>query len=135
LAVGLIAPVAMSAERDITKPRVPAGEIAAAKAMKPPVDLSSASVIAKGKEIFNGKGGCFSCHGPEGKGDGIAAAGLDPSPRNFTNPQFKTLRTAGEMMWVLKNGSPNTAMIAVIPSQITEDEGWSAIAYERSLGH
>ena len=134
LAIGLVAPVAMSAEKDVTKPRVPAGEIAAAKAMKPAIDLSAAANIAKGKEIFNGKGGCFSCHGPEGKGDGIAAAGLDPSPRNFTNPQFKTLRTPGEMMWVLKNGSPNTAMIAVIPSQINEEEGWQAIAFERSLG-
>lgn len=135
LAVGLIAPFAMSAERDVTKPRVPPGEIAAAKALKPPVDLTSAAVIAKGKEIFNGKGGCFSCHGPEGKGDGIAAAGMEPSPRNFTNPQFKSLRTPGEMMWVLKNGSPNTPMIAVIPSQITEEEGWQVIAFERSLGH
>jgi len=134
LAIGLVAPVAFGAEKDITKPRVPAGELAAAKAMKAPVDLNSAAVIAKGKEIFNGKGGCFSCHGPEGKGDGVAAAGLDPSPRNFTNKQFDALRTPGEMMWVLKNGSPNTAMIAVIPAQINEEEGWQAIAFERSLG-
>jgi mono/diheme cytochrome c family protein len=134
LAVGFMAPIAMGAERDVTKPRVPAGEIAAAKAVKPPVDITSAAVIAKGKEIFNGKGGCFSCHGPEGKGDGIAAAGMEPSPRNFTNKQFDSLRTPGEMMWVLKNGSPNTPMIAVIPAQITESEGWEVIAYERSLG-
>jgi mono/diheme cytochrome c family protein len=135
LAVGLMAPLAIAAERDITKPRVPMSEIAAAKALKPPFDLASAAVVAKGKEIFNGKGGCFSCHGPEGKGDGIAAAGMDPSPRNFTNPQFKALRSPGEMMWVLKNGSPNTPMIAVIPAQITEEEGWQVISYERSLGH
>jgi hypothetical protein len=59
---------------------------------------------------------------------------MEPSPRNFTNKQFDSLRTPGEMMWVLKNGSPNTPMIAVIPSQITESEGWEVIAYERSLG-
>ncbi|MHB8481735.1 MAG: c-type cytochrome [Nitrospiria bacterium] len=134
LVVGLMAPLATGAERDVTKPRVPAGEIEKAKATKPPVDLASAAVIAKGNEIFHGKGGCFSCHGDQGKGDGLAAAGLDPSPRNFTNPEFHKLRTPGEMMWVLKNGSPNTAMIAVIPAQITEEEGWQAIAYERSLG-
>ena len=134
LVVGLMAPLAMGAEKDVTKPRVPAGDIEKAKATKPPVDLTSAAVIAKGNEIFHAKGICFTCHGPEGKGDGIAAAGMEPSPRNFTNPQFHKLRTPGEMMWVLKNGSPNTPMIAVIPSQINEEEGWEVIAYERSLG-
>ncbi len=26
---------------------------------------------------------CSSCHGPQGKGDGAAAGGLNPKPRNF----------------------------------------------------
>ena len=137
LIVGLMVPVANGApgvEKDPTVPRVPAGEIAAAKAVKPPVDLSSAAVIAKGKATFLAKGTCFTCHGEGGKGDGVAAAALDPSPRNFTNPQFAKMRTPGEMMWILKNGSPGTAMVPVIPSQISEEEGWEVIAFERSLG-
>jgi mono/diheme cytochrome c family protein len=134
LVTALMVPAAFAAEKDVTKARVPAGELEKAKATKAPVDLNAADVISRGKAIFTGKGGCFSCHGDSGKGDGIAAAGMEPSPRNFTNPQFHKLRTPGEMMWVLKNGSPNTPMIAVIPAQITEAEGWDVIAYERSLG-
>ena len=133
LAIALVAPVAMSAEKDIKVPRVPAGDLAKAKAVKSPIQ-PTAENLAKGKAICEGKGACFTCHGPGGKGDGIAAAGMEPSPRNFTNPEFHKVRTEGEMMWVLKNGSPNTPMIAVIPAQITEEEGWQAIAYERSLG-
>jgi mono/diheme cytochrome c family protein len=90
--------------------------------------------IAKGKEIFTGKGTCFTCHGNEGKGDGLAAAALDPSPRNFTNPEFHKVRTPGEMFWIIKNGSAGTGMISYAPGIITEDEAWLAILFERSLG-
>jgi hypothetical protein len=33
----------------------------------------------------------------------------------------------------LKNGSAGTAMIPVVGAVITEEEGWKAILYERSL--
>ncbi|MEW6324692.1 MAG: cytochrome c [Nitrospirota bacterium] len=126
------ATVAISAEKDPTASRVPADQLAAAKAMKSPVAANPAT-IAEGKAIYEGKGTCFTCHGMEGKGDGPAATGLDPSPRNFTNKAFTGAKTEGEMMWVLKNGSPGTAMIPMVGSVITEEEGWKAILYERSL--
>ncbi|HTP42581.1 MAG TPA: c-type cytochrome [Nitrospiria bacterium] len=127
------AAVAKSAEKDPLAPRVPPDQIAAAKATKNPYQ-GNAGALAEGKAIFEGKGTCFTCHGMSGKGDGPAATGLDPSPRNFTNPAFHTAKTPGEMMWVLKNGSAGTAMIPVVGAVITEDEGWKAILYERSLG-
>jgi len=125
------AAVAISAEKDPLAPRVPADQLADAKKAKNP--FSGAAAIAEGKAIFEGKGTCFTCHGMEGKGDGPAATGLDPSPRNFTNKAFVGAKTEGEMMWVMKNGSAGTAMIPVVGSVITEEEGWKAILYERSL--
>ena len=127
------ATAAISAEKDPTAPRVPADQIAAAKATKNPFQ-GNAAAMAEGKAIFEGKGTCFTCHGMAGKGDGPAATGLDPSPRNFTNSAFEKAKTPGEMMWVLKNGSAGTAMIPVVGAVITEEEGWKAILYERSLG-
>ena len=44
--------------------------------------------LAKGKEIYMGVGACFSCHGMEGKGDGPAAATLNPKPRAFASGEF-----------------------------------------------
>jgi mono/diheme cytochrome c family protein len=120
-------------EADIKNTRVPADQLAAAKAMKNPLPATPEN-IAKGKEIFTGKGTCFTCHGNEGKGDGLAAAALDPSPRNFTNPEFHKVRTPGEMFWIIKNGSAGTGMISYAPGIITEDEAWLAILFERSLG-
>jgi len=51
-----------------------------------PVDIfkegiSSPEKIAKGKTLFETN--CSSCHGTEGKGDGIAGKTLNPPPRNF----------------------------------------------------
>ena len=55
--------------------------------------VTSASAFAQdleqGKAIYNGLGACASCHGAEGKGDGAAAAALDPKPRNFTQGPYK----------------------------------------------
>ena len=127
-------PSFLSQESNLLKPIVPAMELERAKKIKPAVDLRSPEIIEKGNRIFHGKGECYLCHGNNGKGDGIAAVGLDPSPRNFTNPKFKLARTPGEMFWVLKHGSPGRAMMSAIPGLISEEEGWAVIAYERSLG-
>ena len=45
-------------------------------------------LLAKGKEIYNGIGGCVACHGPEGNGDGPAAVALTPKPRSFAVGEF-----------------------------------------------
>lgn len=126
---------AQAGELDILKPRVPADQIAAAKAMKPPFPVT-ADTIAKGKDVFNGAGTCYTCHGASGKGDGPGAAGMDPAPRNFTNHKFDQVRTAGEMVWVVTNGSPlQPAMVGFVSAgQITDKQAWEAVMYERSLG-
>ena len=127
-------------EYDITISRVPVHERPAAKALQPPFEPTP-EILAEGKAIFLGRGTCFQCHGPEGKGDGGAAKVLPIQPRDFTNPKFKKLRTPGEMMWVLKNGSlgqtgqvPGTGMLPVVGQFLSEEEGWKVLLYERSLG-
>src|SRR5207247_11222599 len=69
-----------SGEFDITLSRVPVGERAAAKALKPPFQPTP-EILAEGKAIFLGKGTCCQCHGPEGKGPGAAAMLLPLQPR------------------------------------------------------
>ena len=133
--LGLLAMVGVpyAEERDPLQPRVPADKIQVAKKEKNPFPVTPEN-IAKGKTLFEGKGTCFTCHGMAGKGDGPAAVGLDPSPRNFTNPAFQAVRSDGELMYVLKNGSPGTAMMPMVGSAINEEEGWLALLYIRSLG-
>jgi hypothetical protein len=129
-----------SGEFDITLSRVPVADRAAAKALKPPFE-STPEILAEGKAIFLGRGTCFQCHGTEGKGDGGAAKVLPIQPRDFTNPRFDKVRTPGEMMWVLKNGSlgqtgqiPGTGMLPIVGQFLNEEDGWKVLLYERSLG-
>ena len=111
-------------------------------ALRPPSQTQVAHA-AIARDVFLGRGGCISCHGAEGKGDGAGAKNLPIQPRNFTNPKFNKYRTPGEMMWVLKNGSmgqtgrvPGTGMLPVVQPNgfISEADGWKVLLYERSLG-
>lgn len=124
-------------ERDPLKPRVPKEQRGAAKKLKSPFyknsKKASPDIVAEGKKIFEGKGTCFNCHGKTGKGDGPAGKVLNPAPRNFTNCKFHKKRKDGELFWIIKNGSPGTGMVPLIPSAITEEEAWKVIAYERSF--
>ena len=107
-------------EKDPLKPRVAPDQMADAKAMKNPV-ASTPESRAKGQALY------------EGKGDGPAGAILNPSPRNFTNCKFHKKRKDGELFWVIKNGSPGTGMVSLVPAAITEEEAWTIINYERSF--
>ncbi len=122
-------------EKDPLKPRVPAKERAKAKKNKSPYGKkskkASAEVIAEGKAIFVGKGTCVNCHGKKGDGNGPAGKVLNPGPRNFTNCKFHKKRKEGELMWVIKNGSPGTGMVPLVPATISEEEAWIVMAYER----
>jgi len=129
----LMLSLSFAAEADLSKPRVPLGKIDQAKDMKNPFEANTEN-ISKGRELFLNKGTCFTCHGKEGNGNGLAAPGLDPSPRNFTNAAFHALRSDGELFWVIREGIPGTAMMPMVGSVITEEEAWLVLLYERSLG-
>lgn len=130
LIVGLALPVA-AAERHMMQPRVPADKLAEARALVSPLP-DSPEITEKGKELYAGKGTCFNCHGKDGSGNGPAATGLDPSPRDFRHHGFWRHRAEGEIFWVIKHGSPGTAMIG-FGDQLTDEEIWSIIQYERTF--
>ncbi len=48
--------------------------------------MASGDELATGASLYEAK--CQICHGPNGRGDGPAAAALNPKPRDFTNPAF-----------------------------------------------
>lgn len=74
------------------------------------LEAGSPDLVAKGKEIFGVN--CTSCHGNEGKGDGMAAAALNPKPRNFLGPISAWTHGASvkSIYVTLAHGSPGTGM-------------------------
>ena len=85
--------------------------------------------IEAGREIYFGKGLCVTCHSHDGKGVELPGH----TPRDFTDPKWQDIRTDGEMMWVLRNGSPGTQMPVRVGKVISEEEGWNVIHFIRTF--
>lgn len=137
IVIALLAGLSCAESRHPTVDRVPASSMAEALSSKAPFGDARAAppdIVATGKQLYEGKGQCALCHGRSGKGDGPASHmhGIHP-PRNFTDCTFQKEREDGELFWVIKNGSPNTGMNSLIPSMLTEEEGWKIVAYLRTF--
>ena len=84
--------------------------------IKPSMDLAlvsnpTADFIAKGKTQY--ESACASCHGNDGKGDGVAAVALNPKPRNFHSADGWTKgRTFYDIYKSVNDGVPGTGMSA-----------------------
>lgn len=94
------------------------------------ISIPNAELIAKGADLY--KANCSSCHGNEGKGDGIAGSGLNPKPRNFTDPDgWKNGAKLSGMWKTLEEGIPGTGMVAY--NYLTVVDRFALIHYMHSL--
>ncbi|MEZ4459992.1 MAG: c-type cytochrome [bacterium] len=86
--------------------------------------------LKKAAEIYAAQ--CSSCHGAEGKGDGAAAAALNPHPRNFHSADEKWTNGSSPLAIfnTLTNGIAGSSMASY--ASLTEDERWSLVHYVRS---
>lgn len=58
---------------------------------------------------------CAACHGGQGRGDGPAAASLDPRPRDFADSTWARGRTDAEIAGVIRDGGAAHGLSAVMP--------------------
>jgi putative copper resistance protein D len=68
---------------------------------------------------------CATCHGPDGYGDGPAAASLAVKPANLTEHFFH--HSEGDLFWVLQHGISGTPMPRF--SDLREDSPWDLINF------
>ena len=88
---------------------------------------NDASAVKQGKAIYAQF--CAICHGDKGKGDGIAAAALNPKAANFTTEKFNS-QTDGAVFWKLTEGRPPMASYKEI---LSETQRWQLVNYLKSL--
>ena len=89
---------------------------------------------ANGKKLFNKTAkpmACKMCHGKTGAGDGKLGKVLKPHPRNFTCKATMKKISAGQMFWIIKNGSKGTGMVAH-KKTLKDKEIWDIIKYIRT---
>lgn len=91
--------------------------------------VSTPDLVAHGKELFVAQ--CASCHGAEGAGNGIAAAALNPKPRNFTVADgWKNGPKASQIFGTLTKGLNTMPAFASLPPA----DRWALAHYVRTFG-
>lgn len=101
----------------------------------PPVDVfqflnPKPELIEKGKELYAMN--CSSCHGSEGKGDGVAGINLNPKARNFQDMNGWTNGTTIYQMYkTLQEGIVNRGMPSY--SNLLPEARFGLIMYMRTF--
>lgn len=91
--------------------------------------ISTDELKARGKEVYQGQ--CVVCHGADGRGDGPAAAAMNPKPRNFHNGDgWINGRKVAAVFLTLKNGVNSMPAFNALPA----DDRWAVTHYVLSLG-
>ena len=87
----------------------------------------NAQAAASGKQNYMTT--CAPCHGATGRGDGPAAAALNPRPANYTTKVIAG-ESDGSLFWKLSEGRG-----AMVPfkSAYSEKQRWELITYIRTL--
>ena len=89
--------------------------------------------LAQGKKKYMQL--CAPCHGASGRGDGPAAAALNPKPRDYTDKKFSISDDA--MRDIIKRGGAAMGKSPVMPAwgqALSDEDIRNLIAYIRSLG-
>jgi mono/diheme cytochrome c family protein len=85
--------------------------------------------IERGAAIFTAN--CIACHGTGGRGDGPAAAELNPKPADLTSEMHRAHPDEDYVNWIT-NGVPASAMPA-FGDTLSEAEILDVVAFIRSL--
>jgi mono/diheme cytochrome c family protein len=89
---------------------------------------------AKGKSLFTQQ--CAGCHGATGKGDGVAAAALNPKPSDLTNKAYMAGLKDQYLFDLIQKGGAAMGKSPLMPplgSKLKDGDIRDVIAYVRSL--
>jgi len=85
------------------------------------------SVLAEAKTLYTAN--CVPCHGDKGRGDGIAAAGLNPKPADHSSAAVQS-ESDGALFWKLSEGR---APMPGYKKIFNDQQRWELINYIRTL--
>src|ERR1022692_671983 len=121
-----VAGVVLLLSAGIEKQATPWVAPALADTIKNPL-AGDAQSVADGKKLYGQY--CAVCHGDKGKGDGIAAAGLNPKPANHTAEKVQS-QTDGAIFWKMTTGRPPMASYA---TTLSVTQRWQLVNFMRTL--
>lgn len=77
------------------------------------VEEAPRSAAERAQQFFSSR--CAACHGPQGRGDGAAAAGLSPRPRDFADRSWHARATDEHLRRLLVGGGAAVGLSAMMP--------------------
>lgn len=75
---------------------------------------------------------CVSCHGPQGKGNGIIAKTFNPPPADLLTEPHTARHTAGDFFHWLTYGIKNTGMPG-FSGNLSEEDRWDVVNYMHGM--
>ena len=91
--------------------------------------ISSDVLISHGSRVYQTY--CASCHGKTGLGDGLAAAGLKPVPRNLITGGWRKGGDSISLYTTLVQGIEGSSMVSF--SYLSNLDRWALVHYVRSI--
>lgn len=91
-----------------------------------------AAAVETGKQLFITN--CASCHGTLGKGDGPAAASLNPKPKDLASEMGRV--QADYLFWRISEGGMMAPFHSVMPawkSILAEEQIWQIVSFLGTL--
>jgi len=83
--------------------------------------------LPQGEEIYTIY--CASCHGRQGKADGIASSNLKVKPMTFQNRKV-TEQTNGAIFWKIREGRGEMPSFKEL---LSEEQKWQMVEYVRDI--
>jgi len=93
--------------------------------------LPEGTDAAAGKPAYDSQ--CVACHGATARGDGAAAAFLDPGPGDLSSAARAVKTTAGEKAWLITNGVGGGSAMPGFSATLDQEQIWQIVAHLDSL--
>src|SRR6185436_6331610 len=100
------------------------------KAYDVPIAPTRPPDLAAARTLYAAR--CAACHGPDGRGDGPAAKGMDPAPTNFHDRDRMERRSAYSLYSTITLGVQGTPMVAF--AELTDEQRWGLAFHIAALG-
>ena len=91
--------------------------------------ISSENLVMQGSQVYQTY--CVSCHGKTGLGDGLAAKGLTPPPRDLVEGKWRKGGDSVALYKTLVEGIEGSSMVSF--SYLSKIDRWALVHYVRSI--
>ena len=115
IAILVLGPLALGACGKNSQPPPPTSGSPNAKQESGPSRPRAGDDSSQAQAMFNTV--CVMCHGPEGTGNGPAAATLNPKPRNYTDAAWQASVTDEQLKETILKGGAGVGKSPVMPGQ------------------